>query len=176
MGAHVSVSLKQRKCPIFQREKYHQKIAVGGDYFLKPRKSNQKRLVLVAGGVGINPILSMVRQLASNNDGWKDIILIYSARNWEDILYKDEVLSLMKFLPQLRIRIYLTQVTSGEMPSSNLDQVQFHSGRLAKENLYFNEFSPDECVAYLCGPPQMSENVSDWLNGRISEINFEKWW
>ena len=106
----------------------------------------------------------------------KDIILIYSARNWEDILYKDEVLSLMKFLPQLRIRIYLTQVTSGEMPSSNLDQVQFHSGRLAKENLYFNEFSPDECVAYLCGPPQMSENVSDWLNGRISEINFEKWW
>ena len=150
----------------------------------------------------------MVRQLASNDDGWerdwirvprtgfcpkffvrsvvlgldfnpflkKDIILIYSARNWEDILYKDEVLSLMKFLPQLRIRIYLTQVTSGEMPSSNLDQVQFHNGRLAKENLYFNEFSPDECVAYLCGPPQMSENVSDWLNGRISEINFEKWW
>ena len=106
----------------------------------------------------------------------KDIILIYSARNWEDILYKDEVLSLMKFLPQLRIRIYLTQVTSGEMPSSNLDQVQLRRGRLSKEDLYFNEFSPDECVAYLCGPPQMSENVSDWLNGRISEINFEKWW
>ena len=52
-------------------EKYQKKIAVGGDWFLKPRKSNQKRLVLVAGGVGINPILSMVRQLASNDDGWE---------------------------------------------------------------------------------------------------------
>ena len=47
------------------------KIAVGGEWFLKPRKKNQKRLVLVAGGVGINPILSMVRQLASNDDGWE---------------------------------------------------------------------------------------------------------
>ena len=52
-------------------EKYQKKIAVGGEWFLKPRKSNQKRLVLVAGGVGINPILSMVRQLASNDDGWE---------------------------------------------------------------------------------------------------------
>ena len=52
-------------------EKYQKKIAVGGEWFLKPRKKNQKRLVLVAGGVGINPILSMVRQLASNDDGWE---------------------------------------------------------------------------------------------------------
>lgn len=150
-------------------------VAIGGEWFLKKRKKNQKRIILVAGGVGINPILSMLRNLSADDDKWKDIILIYSARNWEDILYKNEVLEMMEFLPQLRIHIYLTQVD--HIPTIEMGQVQVQKGRLTKESFNFNDItSSEESVAYLCGPPQMSETVSDWLQDSISEINFEKWW
>jgi ferredoxin-NADP reductase len=41
-------------------------IQVGGDWFLKRRKNEQKNLLLIAGGVGINPILSMLRKFDKN--------------------------------------------------------------------------------------------------------------
>jgi len=148
-------------------------IAIGGEWYLKRRKPHQTRLLLVAGGVGINPILAMLRHLAHMDDAWRRIDLVYSARNWDDILYKEEVLELMRHLPQLHATIHLTDSDVIES-ASPVDRVRVQSGRIEKEHL--TRISGEDTVAYLCGPPLLSEALSEVLTGTVDEVNFEKWW
>ena len=48
-------------------------IAIGGEWFLKRKNENEKNLLLVAGGVGINPVLSMLRHLVVEKDSWENL-------------------------------------------------------------------------------------------------------
>ena len=48
-------------------------IAIGGEWYLKRRKEHQSRLLLVAGGVGINPILAMLRSLVYDDNLWERV-------------------------------------------------------------------------------------------------------
>jgi predicted ferric reductase len=137
--------------------------------------------LLVAGGVGINPILAMLRHLVTGNS-WPEIELIYSAQNWEEILYKREVLELMTQLPQLKIIIYLTSPLQPLIPTS--DSISVSSAQSSRIKIHFGllseaSFKDKYCkntVAYLCGPPLLSDSVSEWLSDSVTDINYEKWW
>ncbi len=59
---------------------------LSGDFTLPRDKS--KKLVLIAGGIGVTPIRSMVRYLADMHDR-RPIILLYSARTADDLAYRD---------------------------------------------------------------------------------------
>ena len=100
--------------------------------------------------------------------------MVYSARNWEDILYKEEVLELMAQLPQLRTAIHLTHEGAALPDLSAYDRVTVESGRIERNHL--ENICDSSTVAYLCGPPLLSESVSEGLTGIIDEVNFEKWW
>ena len=99
---------------------------------------------------------------------------MYSARNWEDILYKEEVLELMSQCPQLYTTIHLTHSTAALPDLSAYDRVRVKTGRINRDHLL--DMSDKSTVAYLCGPPLLSESVSDVLEGQVDEVNFEKWW
>lgn len=146
-------------------------IAIGGEWFLKKRERDENRLLLVAGGVGINPILSMLRHLVAESDNWSEIELIYTACNWEEILYKKEVLELMKKLPHLNITVVLTQQNEENLPE-DIDRVTFSRKRLSRET--FERFDSRETVAYLCGPPGLSDQINSWM--KKTSVNYEKWW
>ncbi len=51
-------------------------------------KDKDKRLVFIAGGIGITPFRSMVKYLIDTNQK-RDIILLYSNKTEQDIVYKD---------------------------------------------------------------------------------------
>lgn len=146
-------------------------IQVGGDWFLQRRRDSQKTLLLVAGGVGINPILSMLRHLSVENDGWEKIVLLYAGRHWDDILYKDEALRCLESLPQLEIMFFLSNQIS-PVGLTRTRRVQFCLGRLSKQIIA--EYDNSDVVSYLCGPPSMSDEVSSWM--KSASINYEKWW
>ena len=58
--------------------------------------------VLIAGGVGITPMMSMIRTLADQGDK-RPVILFYGSKDWESITFREE-------LEELKARLDLTVV------------------------------------------------------------------
>ena len=97
--------------------------------------------------------------------------MVYAARNWDDILYKDAVLELMKSLPNLQVSVFLSEPDlTQKLPE--VDRVHFFQKRLEKSDL--SKFDEDTTVAYLCGPPALSDSISSWMKN--ANIKYEKWW
>lgn len=116
-----------------------------------PLKSGNK-YILIAGGIGITPILSMVRVL--NNQPNADFKLIYLSRHAESAPYLKE-LSALKLGQKLI--------------------VHFDQGR--QENLF--DFEPhfdrlDEAQIYCCGPKPLMDYVKK-LTSKLpkEQVNFE---
>ena len=75
------------------------KLQVGGDFYYYAEKSEQKPdLLLIAGGVGINPLISTMRHAEDLNDGsgghsehFGKLMLLYSARTKEELIFQVSV-------------------------------------------------------------------------------------
>jgi ferredoxin-NADP reductase/Na+-translocating ferredoxin:NAD+ oxidoreductase RnfD subunit len=91
----------------------NQKIAAGqliGDFTL-PRDPN-KRLVFIAGGIGITPYRSMLKYLIDTNQR-RDIVVIYSVKTADKFVYKD---ILTEAQNKLSIRtVYVETETQGHI-------------------------------------------------------------
>ena len=59
-------------------------------------------MCLIAGGVGITPMMSMIRTLADRGDT-RPVILLYGSKDWESITFREE-------LEALKARLNLTVV------------------------------------------------------------------
>ncbi|KAF4020732.1 hypothetical protein G4228_012797, partial [Cervus hanglu yarkandensis] len=78
-------------------------LRVGGQFFFDPQPSDASRnLVLIAGGVGINPLLSILRhaadlyrERASKGQGYEmgTVRLLYSAKDTSELLFKSKHLN-----------------------------------------------------------------------------------
>src|SRR4029078_9405930 len=49
--------------------------------------------VLIAGGIGITPMMSMIRTLADRGDP-RPLVLLYGSRDWESVTFREELESL----------------------------------------------------------------------------------
>lgn len=47
-------------------------------------------IVLIGGGSGVVPLMSMLRHRVAQNDK-TPVVLLYSARNWDEMIYRDEL-------------------------------------------------------------------------------------
>lgn len=96
----------------------NQKIAAGqliGDFVLP--KDPSKKLVLIAGGIGITPFRSMIKYLIDTNQK-RDIVVLYSVSNANEFVYRD-VLSSAQDLLGIRT-IYVDTKTQGHMDIARL--------------------------------------------------------
>ena len=59
---------------------------LAGDFVMP--KDSSKKLVFIAGGIGITPFRSMIKYLVDKNDR-RSVTLLYSARTEEDLAYRD---------------------------------------------------------------------------------------
>ncbi|NXY91069.1 OXND1 protein, partial [Alcedo cyanopectus] len=95
-------------------------LRVGGDFFFDPQPGDSPvELVLIAGGVGINPLLSILLHIADlhgyqggKGNGYKmgTVKLYYSAKKTSDLLFKENILGLVKAFPgKITCRFHLTQ-------------------------------------------------------------------
>ncbi|KAM6900066.1 oxidoreductase NAD-binding domain-containing protein 1 [Xenentodon cancila] len=160
---------------------------VGGDFFFDPSPSDPSvDLLLVAGGVGINPLYSILlhtadvlrlnRASGSRNYNVGSAHLCYSAKNAQELLFKRSIIDTCReFSDKISCNFHVTQQNAEVDP---LLQPFVISGRIKEEELQAH-VDPQRTLCYLCGPPPMIEAISKSLKDLglpKDRILFEKWW
>ena len=109
---------------------------------------DDRPLVLIAGGVGITPIASMIRH-ALATEPTRPVTLIYSARNDREFAFRDEWQSLAKRHAQFRVFL----------ASSATEDPAVYPGRMDRALLDAAAPHLAQSVVCLCGPQPMLESV-----------------
>lgn len=127
---------------------------------------NGRDKIFVATGAGIAPLLSMIRTLTRN--GWqKPIRLFYGFRTGSHFLYRKELEGLRK-LPQFRLHATISR----EDPSWTGERG--HVQKLLERA----EFAPGKEEAYICGNPEMVQEVRQFFVGKgfsPGTVRVEQW-
>jgi len=116
---------------------------------------------LLAGGTGITPLMSMLRH-RDRRPSRPPALLIYSARTWEDIVYRDELEAMTRRDSSFRLVYALTRQQPEDWTG--------HRGRITKGLLSANLFPPAHNPAiYVCGPTRFVETAANLL----TELGFD---
>lgn len=110
-------------------------------------ESQHKRIVLIAAGSGITPMMAMLRYIDDRCIP-ADVTLIYCARTRQDVFFRTEFSELQTRLTRFRWVSVLSQ------PSSEWTGWK---GRLRREILEREVEKPLEATFFLCGPPTFME-------------------
>lgn len=72
-----------------------QRLRLDGPFgaFTLDRVTDARGLVLIAGGIGVAPMRSMLRTMADRGDG-RPVLLLYAASNWSRVVFRDELRAL----------------------------------------------------------------------------------
>jgi ferredoxin-NADP reductase/Na+-translocating ferredoxin:NAD+ oxidoreductase RnfD subunit len=141
---------------------------LAGDFVLP--KDAQKKLVFVAGGIGITPYRSMLKYLIDTNQK-RDIVVLYSNKDIREIAYMDV---LDEAQAQLGIRTIYTLTDTQSIPQSWTGK----AGRINEEMI--QQEIPDfkDRTFYISGPHAMVAGTDELLkkmkipNGQIKKDFF----
>ena len=113
-------------------------------------KGEYDKIALLAGGIGITPLRCIIRY-ATDNKLKTDIILLYSSRFDDEIIFRNELEEMQRFNNNLKVVYTVTR------PSEKWKGLR---GRIDKEMV--QKVIPDymERVFYICGPPKMVETMA----------------
>jgi 3-phenylpropionate/trans-cinnamate dioxygenase ferredoxin reductase subunit len=114
-------------------------------------------LVLIAGGVGITPMMSMLRTLAHRRDQRPHRLLVV-ASTIDELLFRGEIRQLQQRLDLTVVEVLRRPPPSWTGPSGSID------ASLLTE-LLPGQFRRNQLDYYLCGPPAMVNAVLTVLDG-----------
>ena len=148
----------------------------GGDFFYDATQMNQPHsLLLIAGGVGINPLYSIFQHVAhaenvKSDSQMTDTSLLFSAATTEELLFRSQIDDYLSKNNKLKAEYFVTREADS----------QFINRRITKDDIAARLSGAGDCsICYLCGPPDMVVQTSQWLrelNIPKENIRFELWW
>jgi ferredoxin-NADP reductase len=118
---------------------------------------DQRPIVLVGGGVGVTPLMSMLRHAVLAEPA-RPVSLLLSVRSSEDIAFQEELAWLPHRHPHARVAVTVT--------GPDARRNGFRTGRITAEMLTDHVPEPTDAVYLLCGPLPMIHDVTTLL-GRL---------
>lgn len=114
---------------------------------------DDRPIVLLAGGIGITPLVSMLRHMVASAPT-RPVTLVYSARSEQDIAFRDELSSIARRHHQARVQLAVPDGSGGpEMYPGHIDESLLRTT------------APDlpHSVCFICGPAPMIEAMKTLL-------------
>jgi ferredoxin-NADP reductase len=128
---------------------------IGGWFVWRP--AEEARILLVAGGSGIVPLMAMLRQRILL--GGSDFRLVYSVRTPADVYYAQELARLERDCDWLQVAVVHTRAAT--------QQTGRPRGRIGLGDLAAPGWTPDDGLrVYVCGPTGFVESVTAMLIGQ----------
>ncbi|NMC45960.1 MAG: oxidoreductase, partial [Chloroflexi bacterium] len=132
------------------------------------RYPQTERLIFIAGGIGITPIMSMLRSMADRGDQ-RPAKLFYNNRDWDSVTFREEI-------DGLKNSLNLDVIYTLEKPPQKWNG---ESGYMTREILHKHldkEWIQNQTDIFLCGPQVMMDIVEKQLQAEgfpESQIHYE---
>jgi ferredoxin-NADP reductase len=138
--------------------------APGGDFVL-PQGPTSRRLVLIAGGVGITPLLAMMDRLQGEPSSWQERHLYWQVRFEHEWIYRDALQQLASRDARVRLRLLVSRPDGGAAERISLALLQQELGSLV------------DTTFLMCANPSMLDDLNSGLQAHgvaPSAIHFER--
>lgn len=135
-----------------------------GEFILK---DSNKPLVLMSGGIGITPVMSMLYEAANIA---RDIIFVQAVLNSKAHTFKSEIKKIKESNDNIKTAVFYSEPLEKDKQGEDYDYLGFVSEEWIKENL------PKDGEFYFCGPYGFMKHVYKSLTDMgvdKSAINYE---
>lgn len=131
--------------------------APAGNFYLN--EDSPRGVLLIAGGIGVTPMVSMLRHLAAN-DSTREIHFFYGVANIDQLALLDDIEKAVAKLPNATLHICVSQ-----HDGRPLRDMTIHETRVSVD-LFRDVLPSNNYEYYLCGPGPFMESVvsglEDW--------------
>ncbi|HJV73101.1 MAG TPA: 2Fe-2S iron-sulfur cluster-binding protein [Noviherbaspirillum sp.] len=132
--------------------------APSGHFYL--HDADQSPVVLIGGGIGITPMLSMLKtSLAQTPD--REVWLFYGVRNGAEHIMKERLSDLAKRHANFHLHVCYSRPDEGDILGADFQHASHVDIALLRQTLSLRPFH-----FYICGPRQMMESLvpalADW--------------
>lgn len=134
--------------------------APAGNFEYQPLR-DAETVICVAGGSGITPFVSMANAIADGDEDF-NMVLLYGSRNYDNILFRDELDALQKKCDKIKV----VHVLSNEENDVDGTEKGFITAELIKK------YAPTDknYSIFLCGPQQMYA----FVDKELEKLNLPK--
>lgn len=127
-----------------------------GDFVVDDRYD--KNIVMLAGGIGVTPFMSMARYAADANSQ-APMTLLYSCSYPDDIPFMDELLELEKRNPRFKVVFFITRGSVDK-----LQNIRCLAGRIDENRLQqLTGGNYGRFTYFVCGPKQFTKSLRNTL-------------
>jgi sulfhydrogenase subunit gamma (sulfur reductase) len=125
-------------------------------------------LLLVAGGLGVAPLRSVLQYALKNRAKYRDVTVFYGIRTYDTMLFRDEFYNFLTEGDKLGCKFYLSYEDAKDKQCLSLDAEHSETCMCGVVTKLFEriEVSPEDTYAIICGPPIMYKFVIQELTKR----------
>ncbi len=153
---------------------------VGGQGSMTWSPGDGGPLMLVAGGIGITPLMSILRTVDADAGGTQ-ATLAYSASTPVELAFAPALRLMAATNARIQTHFTVTGTDTGTgTGTGTVSVVEGWTGRTGRiDRAWLAELLPPEALCYVCGPPAMIDRVETDLRALgVAEdrIRTERWW
>lgn len=149
-----TMKLTGRFTEALSKSKNGEEVIVEGPFGNFTVKDYDKDLVFIAGGVGITPFRSIIRDKIENNET-QNIVLLYSSKTKKDIIYRKQLDNIKKNWFK---KVYILS-DNHSFSKAN----EYEAGYINKEIIRKYIKNINNSLFYICGPEPMKNSIQKSL-------------